>query len=282
VPTRRPVFLYTLLTALFAITLLYQVRYLPDIVRSQRIDSPFFFVATGSNRIALATPETASYGIHTGDRLLAVNGVPFTGSGVLGRARAMRRPGVPMEVTIAPKNGADSDQRTISLPVIAESRNSWDALSTFVVQMLLPAVSLLLGFWVVFRRPRDPMAWLLLGVMMSFPHILQAFVVQGWAPGWREAAVLYETVLNSLFPIVMFLFGRFFPEPFPRGSTTDRIWRAIQWLCAVPFAMLALAGLVVEVASLSDYRSVAGIGAILARLDPVAQVFSLPWGSSLA
>jgi len=141
VPTRRPVFLYSLLTALFAITLLYQVRYLPDVVRSQRIDSPFFFVDAGSNRIALTTSEVVSYGIHTGDRLLAVDGVPFTGSGVLGRARAMRRPGVPMVVTIAPKNGNDSDQRTIALPVTAESRNSWDALSTFVVQILLPAVS---------------------------------------------------------------------------------------------------------------------------------------------
>lgn len=173
VPTRRPVFLYSLLAALFAITVLYQVRYLPDVVRSQRIDSPFFFVDAGSNRIVLTTSESVSYGIHTGDRLLAVDGVSFTGSGVLGHARAMRRPGVPMVVTIAPKNGNDSDQRTIALPVTAESRNSWDALSAFVVQILLPAVSLLLGFWVVYRRPRDPMAWLLLGLMMSFPHILR-------------------------------------------------------------------------------------------------------------
>ncbi len=104
-PTKRPVFLYSLLVALFAITLLYQVRYLPDIVRSERIQSPFFFVASGSNRIALTTPEARAYGIHTGDRLLAVNGVPFTGSGVLGRARATRKAGVPMAVTIAPKNG---------------------------------------------------------------------------------------------------------------------------------------------------------------------------------
>ena len=273
-PTRRPVFLYSLLAGLFAITLLYQVRYLPDIVRDQRIRSPFFFVDSGSNKIALTTPEAASYGIHTGDRLLAVNGVPFTGSGVLGHARAMRRAGVPMAVTIAPKNGADSNQQTIALPVIAQPPNPWADLSTFVIQMLLPAVSLLLGFWVVFRRPRDPMAWLLLGVMMSFPHILQSFVVQGWPPVWREAAVFYETALNCLFPIVMFLFGRFFPEPFPRGTRYDRIWRAMQWLCAVPFAILAVAGVVVEVVSLSDYRSVAGIGAVLARLAPVIQILA--------
>jgi sigma-B regulation protein RsbU (phosphoserine phosphatase) len=168
-----------------------------------------------------------------------------------------------MVVTIAPKNGNDSDQRTIALPVTAESRNSWDALSTFVVQILLPAVSLLLGFWVVYRRPRDPMAWLLLGLMMSFPHILQAFLVPGWPPGWREAGVFYDTVLNALFPILMFLFGRFFPEPFPRGSKADRVFGAIQWLCGVPFGILASAGVVVEVVSLSDYRSVAGIGAVV-------------------
>ncbi len=87
-----------------------------------------------------------------------------------------------------------------------------------MIHLLLPAVSLLLGFWVAFRRPRDPMAWLLLGLMISFPHVLQSFVVQGWPPGWREAGVFYETVLSALFPIIIFLFGRFFPEPFPRGT----------------------------------------------------------------
>jgi len=274
VPTQRPFFLYSLLVALFAITLLYQVRYLPDVVRNERIQSPFFFVDSGSNRIALATPEARAYGIYTGDRLLAVNGVPFTGGGVLGRARAVRKLGVPMEVTIAPKNGKDGDQRTIALPVTAARQNAWDLLSDFVIHMLLPAVSLLLGFWVAFRRPRDPMAWLLLGLMLSFPHILQSFVVHGWPPGWREAGVFYETVLSALFPIIIFLFGRFFPEPFPRGSGYDRAWRAIQWLCALPFAVVTLSGVVVEVGSLSDYRSVAGIGAIIDRFEPVAQILA--------
>ena len=273
-PTQRPLFLYSLLVALFAITLLYQVRYLPDVVRNDRIQSPFFFVDSGSNRIALATPEARAYGVFTGDRLLAVNGVPFTGSGVLGRARAERKPGVPMEVTIAPKNGKDGEQRTIALPVTAARQNAWDFLSGFVIHILLPAVSLLLGFWVAFRRPRDPMAWLLLGLMLSFPHVLQSFVVHGWPPGWREAGVFYETVLSALFPIIIFLFGRFFPEPFPPGTRYDRIWRAIQWLCAFPFAVIALSAVVLEVGSLSDYRSVAGLGAVLDRFETVAQILA--------
>jgi phosphoserine phosphatase RsbU/P len=274
VPTRRPVFLYSLLVALFAITLLYQVRYLPDLVRNSRIDSPFFFVDYGSNRISFATPESVAYGIHTGDRLLAVNGLPFTGTGVLGRARATRKAGVPMVITIVPKDGPGSDQRTITLPVKAAPGFSWDTSNTLVIKVVLPAVSLLLGFWVAFRRPRDPMAWLLLGLMMSFPNILQSFIVPGWPPGWREAGALYETVLNSLFPILIFLFGRFFPEPFPQNSRYDRAWRLMQWLCAVPFAILALFGLVVTVVSLNDYRSVAGLSTVVSRSYPVAQILA--------
>jgi sigma-B regulation protein RsbU (phosphoserine phosphatase) len=262
------------LAAIFAITLLYQVRYLPDVVRNGRIESPFFFVDSGSNRIALATPETRAYGIHTGDHLLAVNGIPFTGSAVLGRARAERKPGVPMEVTIVPKDGKDGDQRTIALPVTTPPRNAWDFFSSFVIDILLPAISLLLGFWVAFRRPRDPMAWLLLGLMLSFPHVLQSFVVHGWPPGWREAGVFYETVLSALFPIIIFFFGRFFPEPFPQGTRYDRVWRAIQWLCAFPFAIITLSAVVLEVGALDDYRSVAGIGAVLNRFETVAQLLA--------
>jgi sigma-B regulation protein RsbU (phosphoserine phosphatase) len=266
--------LYSLLAALFAITLLYQIRYLPDLVRSSRVDSPFFFVDYGTNKITYVTPETVAYGIHSGDQLLAVNGVPFDGTGVLGRARETRRPGVPMVITIVPKDGPDSDQRTITLPVKAAAGSSWDTSSTFVIKVLLPAVSLVLGFWVASRRPRDPMAWLLLGLMMSFPNILQSFIVQGWPPGWREAGVFYETVQNSLFPILIFLFGRFFPEAFPRGSRYDRAWRLMQWLCAVPFAIVALGGLVIAVVSLSDYRSVAAMNTVLSRLQPVAQTLA--------
>jgi sigma-B regulation protein RsbU (phosphoserine phosphatase) len=139
--------------------------------------------------------------------------------------------------------------------------------------LLLPAVSLLLGFWVAFRRPRDPMAWLLLGLMMSFPHILATSVVEGWPPGWREAGLLYELTLGAVFPIIIFLFGRFFPEPFAPGSNYDKVWRALQWLCALPFAILALSAVAVSVGSLGNYRSVAPLATVLNRLDIAAQIF---------
>jgi len=273
VPIKRPIFLYSLLTILFAITLLYQLRYVPDLIHQEQLHIPFFSVDSGTNNVALVTRESAGLGIHKGDQLLAISGEPFTGTGLLGHAFAAAQPGVPLLVTIVPKDAPAGGQRDISLPITSTRWTFWDAASDFVIELLLPAVSLLLGFWVAFRRPRDPMAWLLLGLMMSFPHILQTGIVNGWPPGWREAGLLYESTLGAAFPIVIFLFGRFFPEPWAPGSVYEKVWRALQWLCALPFAILALSGVVASTVSLGNYRSVASLATVLTRLAPATDIF---------
>ena len=107
-------------------------------------------------------------------------------------------------MTIVAKDAPMGEQRTIDLPVTSTPLNSWSNFSDLVVEFLLPGLSLLLGFWVAFRRPRDPMAWLLLALMMSFPNILRTFIVEGWPPGWREAGVLYQSTLEAIFPIAIY------------------------------------------------------------------------------
>jgi sigma-B regulation protein RsbU (phosphoserine phosphatase) len=273
-PTKRPVFLYTLLAILFAVNLLYRGFYLPGFVHLEKLSFPFFFAESGSNRIDLATPKVVEFGVHNEDQLIAVNGTPYTGTGVLGRAFAKAEAGTPLVVTIVPAGASAGGQRTISLPVTRASFESWDVLSDFVVGFLLPFVSLLLGFWVAFRRPRDPLAWLLLALMLSFPHILQTFVVNGWRPGWRELGVFYESTLSAAFPIIIYLFGRFFPEPFPQGTRYEKMWRALQWFCALPFAILGGLGVIVNVGGLGDYRSVAGLHRMLTPVTTVSQVLS--------
>ena len=186
-PTKRPTLLYSLLAGLFVISLLYQIRYLPDLFHRETLHFPFFFVDAGSDTISFVTPEAASFGIRNGDHLLAVNGTPFTGTGVLGQAFEKARAGVPLVMTIVAKDASSGEQRSIDLPVTSTAFYSWSNFSDQVVEFLLPGLSLLLGFWVAFRRPRDPMAWLLLALMMSFPNILKTFIVEGWPPGWREA-----------------------------------------------------------------------------------------------
>ena len=101
-PTKRPIFLYSLLAVLFAVNLLYRVFYLPDFIHREVLNFPFFFVESGSNRIDLATPKAAGFGIHNGDQLVAVNGTAYTGTGVLGRAFTKAEAGTPLVVTIVP------------------------------------------------------------------------------------------------------------------------------------------------------------------------------------
>jgi phosphoserine phosphatase RsbU/P len=274
VPAKRPIFLYSLLATLFAITLVYQIRYLPDLLHRETLQFPVFFVDPGSDRINFTSPEAASFGIHNGDRLLAVNGVPFAGTGVLGQAFKNARAGVPLVMTVLRKDAPMSEQRSITFPVTSSRINSWNSYSELVVELLVPGLSLLLGFWVAFRRPRDPMAWLLLALMMSFPNILRTYIVEGWPPGWREAGQLYESILLGIFPIVIFLFGRFFPEPFPQGSKNDRIWRALQWFCALPLAIMVLPGVAVSVGALSNYRSVSSLSSVLNALKIPVEVCS--------
>ncbi len=48
-PTKRPVFLYSLLAVLFAVNLLYRGFYLPGFIHLEKVSFPFFFVESGSN-----------------------------------------------------------------------------------------------------------------------------------------------------------------------------------------------------------------------------------------
>jgi sigma-B regulation protein RsbU (phosphoserine phosphatase) len=252
--------------------MLYEVRYTHDILRDAKIDVPLFTPDPGTNKIVFAIPAAVRAGIHTGDRVLAINGVPYTGTGMLGDALAHARPGVPIYATTLSSDPARPGERTFSLPVTQSQVTFWELASNLLLHFLLPAVSLILGFWVAFVRPRDPLAWLLLLVMMSFPHLLETYKVWGWGRGWREAGMIYHSTLEFAFPIVLFMFGRYCPEPFPKGSRFDLIWKLQQWIAVPVFAVMAIAGAIILVGQLSDYRSVAALNDFFTPVDHLGDV----------
>ena len=222
-PTKRPVFLYSLLAVLFAVNLLYRVFYLPGFIHLEGLNFPFFFVESGSDGIDLATPRAVDFGIHNGDHLVDVNGTPYTGTGVLGRAFTKAEAGTPLQVTIVLLHGPGGGQRTISLPVTKSNFESWDVVSDSVVGSVLPLMSLVLGFWVAFRRPRDPMAWLLLALMMSFPHILQTFLYRmGGRPDGGKRACSTRAPSRRLSPSSFTCLAASFPSLSPREVHTTR------------------------------------------------------------
>jgi hypothetical protein len=113
-------------------------------------------------------------GVHVGDLLLAVNGAPYTGTGMLGQAFALATPDVPIQLTVLSQGTAGAGERTVSLPVTETPVKFWVVASNLMLYFFLPAVSLLLGFCVAAVRPRDPLASLLLLLMMTFPQSSRA------------------------------------------------------------------------------------------------------------
>jgi len=201
VPVKRPLFRYSILVLLFAMTASYEARYVRDILRDQTRQTYAVVPQAGSNQIQNVDPGAARAGVHVGDLLLAVNGVPYTGTGMLGQAFALATPDVPIQLTVLSQGTAEAGERTVSLPVTETPVKFWVVASNLMLYFFLPAVSLLLGFWVAAVRPRDPLAWLLLLLMMTFPHIIESYKVWGWGPGWREAGMVYHAMLQCSFPL---------------------------------------------------------------------------------
>ena len=128
----------------------------------------------------------------TGDRLLAVNGVPYRGEATLYSASTM------------PASASQSSLRwnrreqyaPFALPVTLAHASFWEKVANAILNFLLPALCLLLGFWVVAVRPHDFLAWLLLALMMTIPQLFENYLVQGWPAGWREVAMVYHSSLG--------------------------------------------------------------------------------------
>ena len=97
-------FIYVLLSALFLIASVYQGRFIQR--RLQAVTSPETFVlnqiqTSDSRRITFLNNTAEAAGLRKGDLLLAVEGRPYTGRGVLTDALVGKRVGDPITVTIS-------------------------------------------------------------------------------------------------------------------------------------------------------------------------------------
>ena len=271
-PLKRPIFRYCVLAFLFVITVAYEAPYLHDVLRDETRKVPFFTMETGTDRIDIVTTEAVQAGIHKGDELLSIGGRPYNGLGDWAQPLATTPIGGTIVIVLRSSDPSTPGERTVVLPVSASPIDLWRVAGTLTLYFLLPAICVLLGFWVTFQRPRDPMAWLLLALMLTFPHVFESYKAEAWPPGWREAAVFYHASLVSLLPFVMFLFGRFFPEPFAPGTLWDKIWTVQQWVLAVPFTIFAMVGAIASVIDLSSYRSAAVLERATHPFDGAMQV----------
>jgi phosphoserine phosphatase RsbU/P len=214
-------FLYLLLAALFLIATVYQGRFIQR--RLQALTNPETFVlnqiqTSNSDQITFLSKTAEDAGLRKGDVLLAVEGRPYTGRGVLTDALVGKRIGDPLTVTIRRADAQGSEPDSVTFP-IGPVRGDSDRLSAlskwlFVIVMtiVMPIFCLLVGFWVAALRPRDPQAWLLLGLLLSFAQMPTGFDMLAWKGALRDIAIVYHYGIKSLWAVFMLLFGIYFPE----------------------------------------------------------------------
>ncbi len=223
---------YALLLAVFAVTAACQIGSSVTVINNlrfgtERAREPMEF-GFRMRAVSGIQPEATKAGIHWGDVLEEVDGQPFTSESVLRRAVSRLHPGESLPVVVRRPDGRPL-RTSIKLapdreapPTLAQ----W--LVTLAIEIAFPLFCLCLGFWVAAVRPSDPLAWLLLGLLIS----LSAFVVgpPDWEGFGRGAFLVWSSVAGNTWPIWMLLFGIYFPERAPE----DRKLPWLKWVLMVP------------------------------------------------
>ncbi len=186
--------------------------------------------------VGFLSPTAHQAGMTYDDVVVAINGRPLTGKAVYGEEMNKTAPGCVLEVTVRrPQSSVETTLR-ITRPV-SDAQVPVNLLQTFIV-VIMPFLVVLLGFWVTSVRPRDPRAWLVLAATSVY-GVLFYPGAEFWQAGLREVAEGLRSGLTASLPIWLFLFGIYFPEPFPLESRWAKIMRW-KWMVVLPLGFLCL------------------------------------------
>ncbi len=224
-----------------------------------------------STVISKASASYPTAAVQKGDDVLSINGTRFNGAEQLAAIQSNVRPG-DMLTLIVNRGG-----HPVTVAVRAHGLGSnW--IDLLGLQVFLPLSCLIVGFYIAFARPRDPLAWITLAMLASIGQItgdVSWFI----ASPWRELLFFYHALLGSTWPLWLLLFGLYFPVPFPA-------WQKISWLnwvLAAPwivFSGLTVCGLMMAGAHL---RELGWLSAFFVKGSPfIVSLFSIYIGGFFA
>ncbi len=270
---RRP---YALLAVVFLIAIGYQVCFSIGAVQYRRhydveVSWPFG-LDLDSDRISSAGSALTNLGVRVGEELIEVEGRPYEGLAQIAGALAAKRPGDRLAIKVLRKEHPDAE--SFAVPLIAMGSSDLSVIGWIVfcgTTIFTPVFCLLLGFGVAAVRPRDPLAWLLLALMLSFAQMstgsnLLFNILLQWPPILRPSALFYHSLLGETWSLWIFLFGIYFPE----RLDVDRRRPWLKWLLIVPIAVSSF-GMALSVAGASEsFRLFGSLHGFLTALNRVA------------
>jgi phosphoserine phosphatase RsbU/P len=218
--------------------------------QSHSVRAPF---ELQNGEIVDVLPEAAAGGMLPHDHVIAIGGHRITDDQSIFRELSKLNVGDTVIYTVA--RAADlpsADSRSIDVAVqgvaisMSLGQTARDLSTTFLFLICLPAISMLLGFYVAFVRPRDPQAWILMFLLLGVASI----ALEG-SPEGTLIRTYQSPLLNSV-GIWMVLFGVYFPE----RLTFDRRYPFIKWLLLVPLIFFAGSDLIEQIAHLMSWDAI--------------------------
>lgn len=278
---KKPAFHYTCLAIVAAATVIFQVarvrfRFPNWLYKTSPVEEPFVLQPTPQGFMIGWTSSLAlKAGVQPGDILKSIDGKAVAGLAAFGQAVANARPGSVLKLTLQPQQAHKLlPERTVSL-VVPQPENAQAAAVSWslVLFIVIPLFCLVLGFWVAVVRIRDPLAWLLLALMLGFAGVADPApeLWQGWL---RDFGAIYYAGLMTSWPIWMLLFGVYFPEPFQQKGYREW-WRRVEFAVVIPLAFLAVIQVIASVGAMGNYTSVRSLLAVQTRLEPVDAVLTV-------
>jgi phosphoserine phosphatase RsbU/P len=189
------------------------------------------------NLVSGVNSEAEQAGIRQGDRVLAINGRPFSGYNVYIEELREGHAGDPFALTIQPHGSSpETPARTVNVRLAAANPSHPGFLRlisrVFFLSVFVPFGCLVLGIWVVAARPRDKNAWFLFWTLQYFIIIFGEN--QYWPGGLYGFISIWNTICMIAGPLSIMLFGIYFPE----RMRLDARFPWIKWILIVPLVAL--------------------------------------------
>jgi sigma-B regulation protein RsbU (phosphoserine phosphatase) len=219
--------------AFFALThLLLGVRYNFDSQKNGHTEARVPFFGFHGPSLVILQPEARDAGLRPGDTVLAVKGQSYNDDAMIQEEARRSQPGQSLDV-IYRRKGETSPQHTIiQLRPIHPGVQpiwSWVILSFFMIASFF---CLMTGLYVGFARPRNPHAWLILGILGSFTSLFIATL--SLSGPLKPVAIIWSVVSQTSMPVCLMLFGIYFPE----RSEVDVRFPWIKWVLMTPIFVL--------------------------------------------
>ena len=235
----RPKLQYIVLAVLLFCALNAQLAYsgLVIYLQAHASDNPGlpFYRPNLTTRIGAIPQAYQKSGLKVNDEILALNGQSVTGVEVLNQIRFGLRPGDILHAKVSRMEQGQS--RVLDIPVRIQSipPDPWDWALILSLNVFFDLSCLLIGFYIAFARPGDPLAWLAMAMLLSITQTIESGTSWAlWSP-WRELLFVYHPILSDSWPLWLVLFALYFPVPF--AYIQRRRWP--QWVLALPCIALA-------------------------------------------